>query len=187
VSERAALHDGTVIRRGFRMILEEQAEITVIGEAADGDEAAVRLTRELHPDVVLMDVRMPGADGIDATRHIVAESPEARVLVLTTYDLDEYAFSALRYGASRFLLKDARPADLAGRHPGCGQRRRRRRPERHPPAPGRLRRLASRPEGSISAAAIATVVVCRRRGACGRCDDRDGPSAPAAFRSWSGL
>jgi DNA-binding NarL/FixJ family response regulator len=104
--------DQELIRRGFRMILEEQGEISVVGEAADGDEA-VRLTRELHPDVVLMDVRMPGTDGIDATKRIVAESPDARVLVLTTYDLDEYAFSALRYGASGFLLKDARPAELA--------------------------------------------------------------------------
>ncbi len=104
--------DQELIRRGFRMILEEQADITVVGEAADGG-AAVRLTRELHPDVVLMDVRMPGTDGIDATRRIVAEFPAARVLVLTTYDLDEYAFSALRYGASGFLLKDARPAELA--------------------------------------------------------------------------
>jgi DNA-binding NarL/FixJ family response regulator len=104
--------DQELIRRGFRMILEEQGGISVVGEAADGDEA-VRLTRELHPDVVLMDVRMPGTDGIDATRRIVAESPDARVLVLTTYDLDEYAFSALRYGASGFLLKDARPAELA--------------------------------------------------------------------------
>ncbi len=104
--------DQELIRRGFRMILEEQADISVIGEAADGDEA-VRLTGDLHPDVVLMDVRMPGTDGIDATRRIVAEHPGARVLVLTTYDLDEYAFSALRYGASGFLLKDARPAELA--------------------------------------------------------------------------
>jgi DNA-binding NarL/FixJ family response regulator len=104
--------DQELIRRGFRMILEEQAEITIVGEAADGEEA-VRLTRELRPDVVLMDVRMPGTDGIDATRRIVAEHPDARVLVLTTYDLDEYAFSALRYGASGFLLKDARPAELA--------------------------------------------------------------------------
>jgi DNA-binding NarL/FixJ family response regulator len=104
--------DQELIRRGFRMILEEQPDITVAGEAADG-AAAVRLTRELHPDVVLMDVRMPGTDGIDATRRIVAECPDARVLVLTTYDLDEYAFSALRYGASGFLLKDARPAELA--------------------------------------------------------------------------
>jgi DNA-binding NarL/FixJ family response regulator len=104
--------DQPLIRAGFRMILEEQPDITVIGEAADGGEAA-RLTRELHPDVVLMDMRMPGTDGIEATRRIVAESPGSRVLVLTTYDLDEYAFTALRYGASGFLLKDARPADLA--------------------------------------------------------------------------
>jgi DNA-binding NarL/FixJ family response regulator len=104
--------DQPLIRAGFRMLLEEQPDISVIGEAADGAEA-VRLTRQLHPDVVLMDVRMPGTDGIEATRRIVAETPESRVLVLTTYDLDEYAFTALRYGASGFLLKDARPADLA--------------------------------------------------------------------------
>jgi DNA-binding NarL/FixJ family response regulator len=104
--------DQPLIRAGFRMLLEEQPDISVIGEAADGAEA-VRLTRRLRPDVVLMDVRMPGTDGIEATRRIVAETPESRVLVLTTYDLDEYAFTALRYGASGFLLKDARPADLA--------------------------------------------------------------------------
>jgi DNA-binding NarL/FixJ family response regulator len=104
--------DQPLIRAGFRMLLEEQPDIAVIGEAADGAEA-VRLTRQLRPDVVLMDVRMPGTDGIEATRRIVAETPGSRVLVLTTYDLDEYAFTALRYGASGFLLKDARPADLA--------------------------------------------------------------------------
>jgi DNA-binding NarL/FixJ family response regulator len=104
--------DQPLIRAGFRMILQEQPGITVVGEASDGDEA-VRLTRELHPDVVLMDVRMPGTDGIEATRRIVAESPGSRVLVLTTFDLDEYAFTSLRYGASGFLLKDVRPADLA--------------------------------------------------------------------------
>ena len=103
--------DQPLIRAGFRMLLEEQPDITVIGEAADGAEA-IRLTRQLRPDVVLMDVRMPGTDGIEATRRIIAETPESRVLVLTTYDLDEYAFTALRYGASGFLLKDARPADL---------------------------------------------------------------------------
>jgi DNA-binding NarL/FixJ family response regulator len=104
--------DQPLIRAGFRMILEEQDDITVVGEARDGEEA-VRLTAALQPDVVLMDVRMPGMDGIEATRRIVEEFPAARVLVLTTFDLDEYAYSALRYGASGFLLKDARPADLA--------------------------------------------------------------------------
>ena len=104
--------DQPLIRAGFRMLLEEQPDISVIGEAADGAEA-VRLTRQLRPDVVLMDVRMPGTDGIEATQRIVAETPESRVLVLTTYNLDEYAFTALRYGASGFLLKDARPAELA--------------------------------------------------------------------------
>jgi DNA-binding NarL/FixJ family response regulator len=104
--------DQPLIRRGFRMILEEQDDISVVGEAADGDQA-VELTRRLSPAVVLMDVRMPGMDGIEATRRIVEEAPATRVLVLTTFDLDEYAFSALRYGASGFLLKDVRPADLA--------------------------------------------------------------------------
>ncbi len=104
--------DQPLIRTGFRMILEEQADIEVIGEAVDGDEA-VEMTERLRPDVVLMDVRMPGTDGIEATRRITAATPSARVLVLTTFDLDEYAFSALRYGASGFLLKDARPGDLA--------------------------------------------------------------------------
>jgi DNA-binding NarL/FixJ family response regulator len=104
--------DQPLIRSGFRMILEEQDDITVVGEAADGEEA-VRLTERIHPDVVLMDVRMPGTDGIEATRRVVAQAPGSRVLVLTTFDLDEYAFSALRHGASGFLLKDARPAELA--------------------------------------------------------------------------
>jgi DNA-binding NarL/FixJ family response regulator len=104
--------DQPLIRTGFRMILEEQGDIAVVGEASDGEEA-VRLTDRLHPDVVLMDVRMPGTDGIKATRRIIARHPTAKVLVLTTFDVDEYVFSALRYGASGFLLKDARPAELA--------------------------------------------------------------------------
>jgi DNA-binding NarL/FixJ family response regulator len=105
--------DQALLRSGFRMVLEEQDDIEVVGEAADGDEAVARAA-ELSPDVVLMDVRMPGSDGIDATRRIVDQLPDVRVLILTTFDLDEYAFTALRFGASGFLLKDVRPAELAG-------------------------------------------------------------------------
>jgi DNA-binding NarL/FixJ family response regulator len=105
--------DQALLRSGFRMVLEEQDDIEVVGEAADGNEAVARAA-ELFPDVVLMDVRMPGSDGIDATRRIVAQLPAVRVLILTTFDLDEYAFTALRFGASGFLLKDVRPAELAG-------------------------------------------------------------------------
>jgi DNA-binding NarL/FixJ family response regulator len=97
--------DQPLIRTGFRMILEETDDIDVVGEAQDGTEA-VRLAAALDPDVILMDVRMPGLDGIEATRRIVARNAAARVLVLTTFDLDEYAFSALRAGASGFVLKD---------------------------------------------------------------------------------
>jgi DNA-binding NarL/FixJ family response regulator len=103
--------DQPLLRMGFRMILEAQRDMTVVGEAADGAEA-VELTRSLAPDVVLMDVRMPGTDGIEATRRIVGAGSHSRVLILTTFDLDEYAFSALRAGASGFLLKDAPPQDL---------------------------------------------------------------------------
>jgi DNA-binding NarL/FixJ family response regulator len=103
--------DQPLLRMGFRMILEAQPDMTVAGEAADGDEA-VESTASLTPDVVLMDVRMPGTDGIEATRRIIAAGSGARVLILTTFDLDEYAFSALRAGASGFLLKDAPPHDL---------------------------------------------------------------------------
>jgi DNA-binding NarL/FixJ family response regulator len=101
--------DQALIRAGFRMILEETDDIDIVGEAADGAEA-VRRTAELGPDVILMDVRMPGVDGIEATRRIVARDPAARVLILTTFDLDEYAFAALRAGASGFVLKDV-PVD----------------------------------------------------------------------------
>ena len=98
-------------RFGFRMLLESQDDLTPLAEAANGAEA-VRLTAELRPDVVLMDVRMPGLDGIEATRRIVAGGGRTRVLILTTFDLDEYAFAGLRAGASGFLVKDARPAEL---------------------------------------------------------------------------
>ena len=103
--------DQPLLRRGFRMILEAEDGLTVAGEAGDGAEA-VELTRRLRPDVVLMDIRMPGTDGIEATRRITAAQPDVRVLVLTTFDLDEYAFGALRAGASGFLLKDVRPHEL---------------------------------------------------------------------------
>jgi DNA-binding NarL/FixJ family response regulator len=103
--------DQPLLRRGFRMILEAEPGLTVTGEAGDGAEA-VEVARRVRPDVVLMDIRMPGTDGIEATRRITAAEPGVRVLVLTTFDLDEYAFGALRAGASGFLLKDVRPHEL---------------------------------------------------------------------------
>ncbi|GAA0417433.1 response regulator [Leifsonia naganoensis] len=103
--------DQSLVRLGFRMVLEAEPDLHVVGEAADGTEA-VRLAVETRPDVILMDVRMPSMDGIEATRRIVAANPDARIIILTTFDLDEYAFGGLRAGASGFLLKDARPDDL---------------------------------------------------------------------------
>jgi len=105
--------DQSLVRMGFRMVLDAEPDLTVVGEASDGREAVQRAA-ELRPDIVLMDVRMPGMDGLAATREIVAARPESRVIVLTTFDLDEYAFGGLRAGASGFLLKDARPAELLG-------------------------------------------------------------------------
>ena len=113
--------DHSLQRLGFRMLLESQDDMTVAGEAAGGAEA-VRLAAGLHPDVVLMDIRMPGLDGIEATRRIMASGGRTRVLILTTFDLDEYAFAGLRAGASGFLVKDAQPAELlaAIRAVACG-------------------------------------------------------------------
>jgi DNA-binding NarL/FixJ family response regulator len=103
--------DHSLIRKGFRLILEAEPDIEVIGEAADGNEA-VSVCAELRPAVVLMDIRMPGRDGIEATRDIVDAGLPSRVLILTTFDLDEYVYAGLRAGASGFLLKDTQPDDL---------------------------------------------------------------------------
>jgi DNA-binding NarL/FixJ family response regulator len=103
--------DQALLRMGFRLILETEPDIEVAGEAADG-AAGVAMASALHPDVVLMDVRMPGMDGIAATAAITGAGPDSKVIILTTFDLDEYVFAGLKAGASGFLLKDAPPADL---------------------------------------------------------------------------
>ena len=105
--------DQALVRGGFRALIDAEPDLTVVGEASTGDEA-VRLATELLPDVVLMDIRMPGSDGLTATRRIV-EDPRAggvRVVVVTTFELDEYVAEAIRAGASGFLVKDTEPADL---------------------------------------------------------------------------
>ena len=104
--------DQALVRGGFRMILEAQKDIEVVGEASDGREALAQ-ARELDPDVVLMDIRMPELDGLEATRRLVSGNGSARVLMLTTFDLDEYVYAAMKAGASGFLLKDVRPEQLA--------------------------------------------------------------------------
>jgi DNA-binding NarL/FixJ family response regulator len=103
--------DQALVRGGFRMILDARDDMEVVGEASDGREA-IALVEELEPDVVLMDVRMPDVDGIEATQRIVASGSSARIVILTTYDADEYVFAALRAGASGFVLKDVRPSEL---------------------------------------------------------------------------
>ena len=103
--------DQALVRSGFRLILETREDLEVVGEAEDGREA-VDLARRLNPDVILMDVRMPNVDGVEATRRLAAAGSPARVLILTTFDLDEYVYEAIRAGASGFLLKDVQPAQL---------------------------------------------------------------------------
>jgi DNA-binding NarL/FixJ family response regulator len=109
--------DQALVRRGFRMLLEIEPDLEIVGEAADGVEA-VALTRDLQPDIVLMDVRMPNVDGVEATRQVTADSRSlARVIMLTTFDMDDYVYDALNAGASGFLLKDIQPELLvAGIH-----------------------------------------------------------------------
>ena len=106
--------DQALVRAGFRMLIEAQPDMVVVGEAADGAQAASALSGSERADVVLMDIRMPVMDGVEATGLITAAGPRPRVLVLTTFDLDEYVLSALHAGASGFLLKDARPEELLG-------------------------------------------------------------------------
>jgi DNA-binding NarL/FixJ family response regulator len=105
--------DQALVRAGFRALLNAEPDIEVVAEAADGVEA-VRLVRETHPDVVLMDIRMPGVDGLEATRRIAADPAlaDTKVVILTTFELDEYVFEALRTGASGFLVKDTEPVEL---------------------------------------------------------------------------
>ncbi|MFE6647685.1 response regulator [Nocardioides sp. NPDC057772] len=105
--------DQELVRAGFRMLIDSQPDLAVVGEAGDGQEAVAALTQDgTEADVVLMDVRMPRMDGVEATGLIAGREGAPRVIVLTTFDLDEYAFAAIRAGAAAFLLKDARPEDL---------------------------------------------------------------------------
>lgn len=103
--------DQELIRMGFRLVIDSEDDLAVVGDAADGIQALAAVA-SLAPDVVLMDVRMPGMDGIEATRQVAAKYPASKVIILTTFDLDEYAFAGLRAGASGFLLKDAKPVEL---------------------------------------------------------------------------
>jgi DNA-binding NarL/FixJ family response regulator len=103
--------DQALVRSGFRMILDQRPGIEVVGEAEDGLQA-IALAERRHPDVILMDVRMPRLDGVEATRRLTAAGTAARIVILTTFDLDEYVYDAIRAGASGFLLKDAKPAQL---------------------------------------------------------------------------
>ena len=108
----ALVDDQDLVRSGFHMILDAQKDMSVVGQACDGIDV-LPMVKTTHPDIVLMDIRMPTLDGISATRAVLDTHPDLKVLILTTFDLDDYAFAGLRAGASGFLLKDTRPTELA--------------------------------------------------------------------------
>lgn len=108
----ALVDDQDLVRSGFRMILDAQKDMCVVGQASDG-VGVLPMVKATQPDIVLMDIRMPTLDGISATHAVLGSHPDLKVLILTTFDLDEYAFAGLRAGASGFLLKDTRPTELA--------------------------------------------------------------------------
>ena len=184
--------DQSMVRAGFRLLLADEPDIEVVAEASNGRDAVAQAAR-FRPDVILMDIRMPEMDGLEATRRILASDTDARVLILTTFDLDDYVFEALRAGASGFVLKDEPPEQLlaAVRTIAAGEALLS--PDRHPPRdPATSRPYDARPrprpsrtltprELEVFAADHARTVQRRdRRGALHQRHDRQDPRHPAA-------